>query len=361
MTCDGIYFLNPSFNNCGGCITGCNVSDNGTFGLSRAQKIKIINPVCVGGVNSVNGAAIQLGAVNDALVENPSIEGHAIGIVINDGNAPASASATNWTIINPQIRNCNPSNNFHSIHPGILLSGSGGTVFGTIVLGDLYDDQTTKTQRYPIGFDGGAVWDQLQIINARLSADTGNGATSIILNGGTTLGSNVLITNNRDYSGSSPAQNGVSIAQGGTGASSASAALANLGAVAKSGDTMSGALTVQNIITAQTTGANKVSHQDNDNHTWESDGGGWWRFRNAWTNNGQGYLWFASAGSAAAVQEIMRLTGTGQLGLGTNAPSGLFDVNDNRIRIRTAKTPSSATDTGNTGEVCWDANFIMYV
>jgi hypothetical protein len=33
-------------------------------------------------------------------------------------------------------------------------------------------------------------------------------------------------------------------------------------------------------------------------------------------------------------------------------------VNDNRIRIATAKTPASATDTGVAGEICWDANYV---
>ena len=43
-------------------------------------------------------------------------------------------------------------------------------------------------------------------------------------------------------------------------------------------------------------------------------------------------------------------------------PLGLFinglDVNSNVIRLRTAKTPSSASDTGNAGDICWDADYI---
>lgn len=46
------------------------------------------------------------------------------------------------------------------------------------------------------------------------------------------------------------------------------------------------------------------------------------------------------------------------VGIGTNTPSGLLDVNDNRVRIRTAKTPASATAAGSTGEVCWDAGYV---
>ncbi len=35
----------------------------------------------------------------------------------------------------------------------------------------------------------------------------------------------------------------------------------------------------------------------------------------------------------------------------------LFDKDD-KVRVRTAKTPSSHTDTGNQGDICWDSGFI---
>jgi len=58
--------------------------------------------------------------------------------------------------------------------------------------------------------------------------------------------------------------------------------------------------------------------------------------------------------------ERLRITSTGRLLVGTGTDSGgaLLQVNDNRIRIATAKTPASATDTGVTGEICWDANYV---
>ena len=49
---------------------------------------------------------------------------------------------------------------------------------------------------------------------------------------------------------------------------------------------------------------------------------------------------------------------TGGLGIRTSTPTGALDVNDDTIRVRTAKTPASATATGNAGEICWDANYI---
>jgi hypothetical protein len=58
--------------------------------------------------------------------------------------------------------------------------------------------------------------------------------------------------------------------------------------------------------------------------------------------------------------ERARIDSSGRLLVGTASDSGgaLLQVNGNRIRIATAKTPSSASDTGTTGEICWDANYI---
>lgn len=56
--------------------------------------------------------------------------------------------------------------------------------------------------------------------------------------------------------------------------------------------------------------------------------------------------------------ERLRVDASGNLGIGTNAPSGLLDLNDNRLRVRSAKTPVSATASGNAGEICWDAGFV---
>jgi hypothetical protein len=58
--------------------------------------------------------------------------------------------------------------------------------------------------------------------------------------------------------------------------------------------------------------------------------------------------------------ERLRIDSSGRLLVGTSLDSGgaLLQVNGNRIRIATAKTPASATDTGTAGEICWDANYI---
>ena len=56
---------------------------------------------------------------------------------------------------------------------------------------------------------------------------------------------------------------------------------------------------------------------------------------------------------------ILEVESDGKLGVGSGntSPTATLDVNGNTIRLRTAKTPASASDTGNAGDICWDANF----
>jgi hypothetical protein len=58
--------------------------------------------------------------------------------------------------------------------------------------------------------------------------------------------------------------------------------------------------------------------------------------------------------------ERARIDSSGRLLVGTSTNTGgsLFQVNGNRIRIATAKTPASAADTGAQGEISWDADYI---
>jgi hypothetical protein len=55
--------------------------------------------------------------------------------------------------------------------------------------------------------------------------------------------------------------------------------------------------------------------------------------------------------------EAMRLNGT-NLGIGTVTTTAMLDVNSNTIRLRTTRTPASATATGNAGDICWDASYV---
>jgi len=58
--------------------------------------------------------------------------------------------------------------------------------------------------------------------------------------------------------------------------------------------------------------------------------------------------------------ERARIDSDGRLLVGTSSESGgsLLQVNDDRIRIASSKTPASASDTGTAGEICWDSSYI---
>lgn len=63
-------------------------------------------------------------------------------------------------------------------------------------------------------------------------------------------------------------------------------------------------------------------------------------------------------GNAGAVN-VLYAASSGKVGIGTGAsPTAPLDVNGNTIRLRTAKTPASATATGNAGDFCWDASYL---
>lgn len=56
--------------------------------------------------------------------------------------------------------------------------------------------------------------------------------------------------------------------------------------------------------------------------------------------------------------ERMRITNGGRVGIATNNPTSLFDVDDDRIRVRQLHTPSGETDAGQQGDIAWDTNHI---
>jgi hypothetical protein len=65
-----------------------------------------------------------------------------------------------------------------------------------------------------------------------------------------------------------------------------------------------------------------------------------------------------ATGSGSSVSHRFRISNTGNVGIGTNDPTQPLDVNGNTMRLRTARTPASATAAGAAGEICWDANYI---
>lgn len=195
VTVEDTYIENPYFENCREAIYGSNVSDNGTFGLTAARNLKVVNPVLKGGANSIACAGIQLGAIDGVEIINPTIEKYEEGMTINSGNMGLTAPATNWSIVNPYIRNCNPLNTTYGYHAGILFGGTGGSIYGKIIGGNIFDDQNTKTQKIPISFGGSGSFDHISITNTRLVADIGftplNMADTAVLGGNVTVQNSV--------------------------------------------------------------------------------------------------------------------------------------------------------------------------
>lgn len=62
-------------------------------------------------------------------------------------------------------------------------------------------------------------------------------------------------------------------------------------------------------------------------------------------------VWFASGENATIIN-------TGKVGINTAGPTAKLDINSDIMRLRAAKTPASAGDTGNQGDICWDASYI---
>lgn len=56
--------------------------------------------------------------------------------------------------------------------------------------------------------------------------------------------------------------------------------------------------------------------------------------------------------------EAARVTSAGNVGIATSSPTAKLDVNSNTLRLRSSRTPSSASDTGNAGDICWDSNYV---
>jgi hypothetical protein len=196
VTCEETFIVRPHFYNCSSGVVGAYVSDNGVFGDTVARGLYIIDPIYMGGANSQNSVAINLAALDRALVTNPVITGPAIGIRVTDGPfEQATGIATNWTITNPRIWNCNQTDNFHVLHPGIMIGGSGGSYKGKILDGRIFDTQTPKKQRWPLVFYGAVTFNDIEINGTSLEADTATSSTGLKLQDGAILGDNVIVKN----------------------------------------------------------------------------------------------------------------------------------------------------------------------
>ena len=76
-------------------------------------------------------------------------------------------------------------------------------------------------------------------------------------------------------------------------------------------------------------------------------------------------IWAADRGATAGKSSlhVRAEDGTSHVlgdlsGIGTLTPTAPLDVAGDTLRLRTARTPASATAAGNAGDVCWDSGFI---
>jgi hypothetical protein len=89
------------------------------------------------------------------------------------------------------------------------------------------------------------------------------------------------------------------------------------------------------------------------------------------TTRGSDREWFFGAGTGGAgdsgkfrVFDItagadrLNIDHDGRVIIGDTSGTALLDINSDVLRLRTAKTPASASATGNAGDICWDSGFI---
>lgn len=77
------------------------------------------------------------------------------------------------------------------------------------------------------------------------------------------------------------------------------------------------------------------------------------------TAQGTDVRFFTTPNGSTTPVERVRISQAGRVGIGLSAePTALLDVNSDCIRVRTAKTPATASSAGNAGDICWDASYL---
>lgn len=73
---------------------------------------------------------------------------------------------------------------------------------------------------------------------------------------------------------------------------------------------------------------------------------------------GGGNVLILRAGGITAAANKVYVLANGNVGIGAVNPSSRLTVVSDTMCLTTPKTPASATDTGTTGTMCWDANYV---
>lgn len=66
----------------------------------------------------------------------------------------------------------------------------------------------------------------------------------------------------------------------------------------------------------------------------------------------------SNGSSTVAVAKTGLVFDGDNLGIKTSSPSAILDINGDKLRLQNSKTPTSASDTGSVGDICWDSNYI---
>lgn len=164
-------------------ITGANLPDRGSFGYGESRGLSITGTYFAG-----NTVGARVGATIGAAVRgNTFYENENSGLIIDNGNAPASGDTQHIRIEANVIRNNNQADTFHALHPGLLFQGVAAENV-SLVDNVILDDQNTPTQRNAITFYGAFTWDRILVRGG--SYTSYSGASPVSLQGGAALGVN---------------------------------------------------------------------------------------------------------------------------------------------------------------------------
>lgn len=176
-------------------IEGANQSDNGAFGSTH-----VLGFSAEGNHFSVTGAyALQLGAVRGATVTgNVFSRCQEAAVIVDNGNSPVAALPRGLSFTGNQFRENNQANNFHILHPGILVNTGASTDLDMVISGNsFWDVQGTPTQRYPVAFIGAFTYDDLVIVGNDMPAY--GGGASVGLDVGTVIGTTRKVNDNSNW------------------------------------------------------------------------------------------------------------------------------------------------------------------